>query len=387
MSIIADSKLNMLDTNLPHRIALSLIPQIGVKTARTLIAYTGSAEAVFKENAAALLKIPGIGQFTADKIISHRADALARAYDELKFIEKHNIRPIFYTDEAFPFLLKQTEDAPLILYIQGDINFVNRKMLSIVGTRKATNYGKGMVEELVKYFAKTDINPIIVSGLAYGIDIHAHRTALKFGLDTVAVLGHGFDRIYPDTHGETAEQIRKSGGALMTEYLSFSRFDRQNFLQRNRIIAGLSEATLVAESGDKGGSLVTAELANSYNREVFAIPGRVGDANSAGCNSLIKKHKAYMIESAVDIEYILGWNTDLKKQVVQNQLFIEFSEDEKLIVKAIKEQDKPVIDQICKLAQLPPAKVSALLLELEFKGVVRNLPGKIFELSGNFNLS
>ncbi len=173
----------------------------------------------------------------------------------------------------------------------------------------------------------------------------------------------------------------------MTEYLSFSRFDRQNFLQRNRIIAGLSEATLVAESGDKGGSLVTAELANSYNREVFAIPGRVGDANSAGCNSLIKKHKAYMIESAVDIEYILGWNTDLKKQVVQNQLFIEFSEDEKLIVKAIKEQDKPVIDQICKLAQLPPAKVSALLLELEFKGVVRNLPGKIFELTGNFNLS
>ncbi len=367
-----------------YQIALALIPQIGTKTARNLLAYTGSAEAVFKVNKTHLLKIPGIGTITADKLVTSKDEALRRAETELKFIEQHNVQAIFYTSPEYPNLLKQTDDAPIILYRKGTIRFQNRKTLSIVGTRKASPYGKNICEEIIKSLYDKGHNPIIISGLAYGIDICAHRAALKYGLDTVAVFGHGLERIYPATHRETAMQILNSG-ALITEFVSNARFERQNFLQRNRIIAGISEATLVVESGEKGGSLVTAEIANTYNREVFAIPGRIGDTSSAGCNYLIKKHKAYLAESADDIEYILGWDSTQLQKPVQQHLFIELSDNEKRIVNAIKSMDKPIIDGICKTAELTSAQVSALLLEMEFKGIIRNLPGKIFELTANFS--
>ncbi len=374
----------MLPDDLHYKIALSLFPKVGSKIAKNLVAYTGSPEAVFKEKYANLIKIPGVGSIIAGFINQSKAPALKRAKEEIEFIEKNNIRPYFYLDEDYPFLLKQAEDAPIMFYVKGKIDFRNRKILSIVGTRKATAYGKELCEKLIADLSVHGHNPIIVSGLAYGIDICAHKAALKNGLETVAVFGHGHDRVYPAAHRETARKIQNQG-ALLTEFMHGSSFDRQNFLKRNRIIAGLAQATLVVESAAKGGSLVTADIANSYNREVFAFPGRVGDASSAGCNALIKKHKAYMIESADDIEYILNWTSNEIKPK-QQQLFIELSVDEKRIVRAIQTEGKSMIDQICKQAQLPPAKVSALLLELEFKGAVRNLPGKLFEMATEIHL-
>lgn len=365
-----------------YKVALSLIPKIGPKGGKNLLAYMGSLEAVFESPMAKFQKIPGIGDYLAGHISKHRAEALRKAETELDFVEQQNLHMSFYLDKDFPFYLKQTEDSPIVLYSKGKIDFRNRHLISIVGTRKASPYGKEICENLVKGLAAGDNNPIIVSGLAYGIDVCAHRAALKYGLDTLAVLGHGLNRLYPASHRETAEKIVNTGGALMSEFTSNSAFMRKNFLRRNRIIAGVSEATVVVESAKKGGSLVTAEIANSYNREVFAFPGRVGDKYSEGCNALIKKHKAYIIESAADIEYILPWS-NAKGEPKQKQLFVKLSKDEKSLTDVLKENRKANIDTICKTTGMPPAKTSAVLLELEFKGVVKNLPGKMFELARN----
>ncbi len=365
---------------LKYQIAIGLISGIGPVTAKNLIAYSGSVDGVFKETKQKLIKIPGIGEYGANKIIKNRTKALNRALEEIKFIEKHKIKTTFYLDKDYPELLKHCNDSPLMIYSRGIYDFANKKVISIVGTRDATHKGKENCENLIKDLKEAGHNPVIVSGLAYGIDICAHKAALKNGLQTVAVLGHGLQRIYPANHKNTAKEIINQG-AVVTEFLSDSKFERQNFLQRNRIIAGMSVATIVVESAAKGGSLITAELANSYNREVFAFPGRVNDKYSAGCNKLIKQHKGYLIESYKDIEYILGWEKGKTPEVKQNVLFVELSDEEKNIVDVLRNTQNSTIDLICNKSKYTMGKVSSVLLDLEFKDIVKCLPGKVYELA------
>lgn len=367
------------ENNWLYRIALSQIKGVGSVTAKKLIAYTGSAEAALKEKKKNLLKIPGIGE-RAVRLISD-AQTLKRAEEELKFIEKYNIKAFFYTDKEYPYRLKQCDDGPLIFYAKGEIDYNADKIISIVGTRNATDYGKSVCENLIKEMKERNHNPIIVSGLAYGIDVCAHRAALKNDLRTIAVFAHGLDTIYPSIHNNTAKEIVKNNGSLISEFLSNTQIDRNYFLQRNRIIAGLADATLIVESAKKGGALVTAEIANSYSREVFAIPGKVSDTYSKGCNFLIKKNKAILTESVDDIEYFLNWDIkNSKNKAKQTELFIELTKDEQELIHFLKENGKTSIDIICRSLQKPVNQISTLLLELEFKNMIKNFPGSIYDL-------
>ncbi len=368
--------------DLTYKIALAKIPGLGPVNAKNLISYCGGVSGIFEADKKKLLKIPGIGKITAENILQNK-HLIKNAEEVVKFLIKNEIDTFFYADKDYPFLLKQCPDAPIIFFQKGNISFKNRKIISIVGTRKATKQGKEICENLIKELAELGHNPIIVSGLAYGIDICAHKAALKFGLETVSVLAHGFNRIYPAKHKNTAAEIVKQG-ALITEFTKDTKFERQNFLKRNRIIAGLSQATVIIESAIKGGSLVTADIANSYNRDVFAVPGRLDDVYSEGTNKLIKTNKAFLLQSAKDIEYILNW--EQKSTAKQQVLFTELSEDEKIIANILKSEGKVMIDYICKKSGFNSAKTSTLLLEMEFKNAVRCLPGKVFELAGNINI-
>ncbi len=371
----------MLPEDLKYKIAISKIPGLGPVNIKNLISYCGSVKNIFETDKNKLLKIPGIGKKTADSILKNK-HLLNKAESEIDFIEKNEIYTHFYLEENYSFLLKQCADAPIIYFQKGNINFQNRKIISIVGTRNATQKGKAVCENLIKELAESGHNPIIVSGLAYGIDICAHKAALKYNLETVSVLAHGLDKIYPAAHKKTAAEIIKQG-AIITEFTRDATFDRQNFLKRNRIIAGLSDATVIIESAEKGGSLVTADIANSYNRDVFAVPGRLTDKFSEGTNKLIKTHKAFLLQSAKDIEYILNWEQNIKPK--QKVLFVEFSEDEKRIAAILQKNGKATIDYICKKTRFNSAKVSSLLLEMEFKDAVKCLPGKVFEINEHVN--
>ncbi|MFC2151407.1 DNA-processing protein DprA [Bacteroidota bacterium] len=368
----------MLNDDLKYKIALSLIPKVGHITAKKLVSYVGSFHDVFSEKKSNLLKIPGIGSTLADLIVN--SDVIPKAEEEVTFINDNNINPIFYLDKKYPERLKHCDDAPILLYTIGDIDLNSRKILSIVGTRKATIEGVAFCETLIKNLKTRGHNPIIISGLAYGIDATAHKAALDNDLLTIAVLGHGLDIIYPASHKKLASNIIKQG-MLVTDFPSKSIRDKNNFIKRNRIIAGLSDATIVIESGEKGGSLITADIANSYNRDVFAVPGRVSDQYSKGCNNLIKSNKAAMLTSIEDLEYILGWESDKESQAgIQRDLFVDLSPEEKLITDILKEQDELPIDKICLKCNMPTSKVSPILLNLEFMGVVKTLPGKTYKL-------
>ncbi|MCK4661676.1 MAG: DNA-processing protein DprA [Bacteroidales bacterium] len=368
----------MSNNSLLYKIAISLIPGVGSINAKKLIAYTGNVENVFKAKRGELLKIPNIGKQLVDKIINQKV--LQRAAEEIKFIEKNNIKPVFYLDKDYPLRLSNCYDSPILLYLKGNIDLNQLKILSIVGTRNATIRGKDICKELITELKNNGHNPIIISGLAYGIDVCAHKAALDNNLNTVAVLGHGLDILYPALHKKIAREIVNKG-ALITEFTSNSITDKNNFVKRNRIIAGLSDATIVIESGIKGGALITADIANSYNRDVFAVPGRLNDTYSAGCNKLIKINKAALIESAADIEYILGWDVQKKKNNIQRKLFIEFNDEEKIIVGILKNNGKTEIDKICLQSRFTIGKVSGILLNLEFSGILKCLPGKSYELN------
>jgi len=364
--------------DLKYKIALSLIPKIGHVTAKKLVSYIGSFEGVFKEKKTGLLKVPGIGNTLADLIVN--SNALVKAEEEIEFIKKNNVSTIFYLDKSYPERLKYCEDAPILLYTFGEADLNTRKILSIVGTRKATSEGIAFCEKLIYDLKSREHNPIIVSGLAYGIDAVAHKSAIESGLDTVAVLGHGLDIIYPASHKKLARSIVNQG-MLMTDFPSKSIRDKNNFIKRNRIIAGLSDATLVIESGEKGGSLITADIANSYNRDVFAVPGRVSDEYSKGCNALIKTNRAAMLTKVEDLEYILGWEPNkLNQKIIQRDLFVDLGDDERMITDILKKSDEIPIDKICLLSNMPTSKVSPILLNLEFKGLVKTLPGKTYKL-------
>jgi len=362
-----------------YKIAFSFLDGLGSINARKVIAYTGGLESFFKEKKQSFLKIPGIGKSHIQKL--NREVALKKAEEELKFLEGNDIKLSFYLDENFPQRLLNCPDSPTTLYYKGEIDFNASRILSVVGTRNATNYGKDNCEKIIKALASHAEKTVILSGLAYGIDICAHKAAIKYQLPTIAVLGHGFHLMYPAQHRKYAEEIMHHGG-LISEFTSQSVMDPKHFVRRNRIIAGMADATLVMESANKGGSLTTADIANSYNRDVFAFPGRVGDVYSQGCNHLIKTNQAHLIESVSDLEYILGWENQLEKNKdVQTKMFVELSSDEELIISLIKESGKLGIDMLSVKAKLPMSKVSSLLLKMEFEGLVRAHPGKIYSLS------
>jgi len=362
---------------LKYNIAVTSIPNIGDITAKKLIAYCGSSEQVFKERKNTLEKIPGIGTAYASSIINNRNSALKIAEKELQFISDQEINPLFFLDDAYPERLVHCEDAPLLLYTKGNINLNAEKTISIVGTRKATEYGKEFCEQLIKELVPH--SPLIVSGLAYGIDICAHKSALTHKLPTVGVLAHGLDRLYPQQHHTVAKQMLKTGG-LISDYKSGTNPDRENFPKRNRIVAGLADLTIVIESSKKGGSLITADLANGYNRDVFALPGRLSDSQSEGCNQLIKTNKAVLIQSAKDIEYIMNWKIDEKTKSTQLPLFNTLSDDQQSIVNLLTTNERMSIDKIALTVKNPMSKTASLLLDLEFNGIVKSLPGKIYKL-------
>ncbi|MEE4260487.1 MAG: DNA-processing protein DprA [Bacteroidales bacterium] len=363
----------MTKPQLIFQIGLTLIKGVGDVNGKKLIAYCGGPEAVFKENSAALLKIPGIGKSTVNQIKSQQV--LQRAETELAFIQKFNITPLFYTDSAYPARLLNCEDGPMMLYYKGNANLNAKRIISIVGTRRATNYGKARCEEIIDELQSRDV--LVVSGLAYGIDSCAHRRALDVGMDTIGVLGHGLDRIYPAQNRKMAEKMIEQGG-LMTEFMSDTRPDRENFPKRNRIVAGMSDAVLVVESDRKGGALITAEIANSYNRDVFAVPGRIGDDYSRGCHFLIKTNRAALAENGHDIAYLMGWEEQKIDQKSQTELFVNLSEEQKLVLKTIQDHKEIAIDQLTIKTKLSTSKVAASLLNLEFEGFVKSLPGKLY---------
>jgi len=374
----------MNDENLKYKIGITLIKGIGSNLAKNLIAYIGSVEGVFKEKQQNLAKIPGIGEAVSKQIASEYMshDALNRAEKEIEFITKNNIQTYYYTDRDYPFRLKECPDSPLLIYSKGNCNLNNGKFIGIVGTRNATETGKDNCKKLIADLSNALPNAIIVSGLAYGVDICAHKTALDVGLPTIGVIGHGLDRIYPDVHRPTAVKMVQEG-ALLTEYLSQTNPDKQNFVQRNRIIAGLSDAIVVVESGTKGGALITAEIANDYNRDVFAFPGRVSDEWSKGCNALIKNNKASLIESADDILRFMSWEKqDLNaKPTVQTALFRDLSNEEQGIVSILRQNQEGIqFNELAIQLEKPISKISSLLLEMEFKGLVRCFPGNLYKI-------
>ena len=367
----------MQEEQLKYKIGVSLIDGVGDVVAKRLIAYCGSVEAVFNEKKRGLLKIPGIGRGIANAIISQ--DVLNRAEEEISFIKKKEIKALFYLDDDYPNRLKYCDDGPVMLYCKGRMDMNATKVVSIVGTRQAGNYGKRMCEKIVEGLVKHNI--LVVSGLAYGIDICAHKAALKNNLQTIGVVAHGHDRVYPYIHEPIAEKMQGNGG-IVTEFLSKTKPDRENFPQRNRIIAGLSDALIVVESARRGGALITAEIANSYNRDVFAVPGKLTDRYSEGCNWLIKINKAALLESVKDIEYLMGWKKEKgRSKAAQKKMFVDLKPEEKVLIDLLDKSGSLGIDTISLKAGMSTSKVAAMLLTLEFSGMVKCLPGKVYQLN------
>ncbi len=357
--------------DLIFKIALTQIPQVGPIHARTLINTFQTSANVFKAQVKQLEKIEGIGSIRARNI--KHFQHFGRCEEEAKYIVKHKIHPLFISDQAYPSRLLHCADAPILLFYKGTCDVQQKRILSVVGTRSPTIYGKQQCENIISQLPE---NVLIVSGLATGIDTIAHHCALKSGKHTIGIMAHGHDRIYPYENKKLAKEMLNQGG-LLTEFTSGSIPDRENFPKRNRIIAGMCDAILVIETGIKGGSMISADLANGYNRDVFALPGRILDAKSEGCNQLIKQNKAQLICNADDILNAMNWDEKkVSKKTIQKELFVTLSEDEKLIREYLLEEEKH-IDQL-RLPGLTPGKIAALLLTLELKGMVEVLPGKIY---------
>jgi len=358
-----------------YTIALSMVPQVGPVTARALIKTLGSAETVLKSTERTLQKVNGVGPGLASKIKA--SQFLKRAEIEIEFIQKHHIKAISFQDNDYPIRLKRCADSPIVIYCKGSSNLENRHVIAMIGSRLATDYGKGICKEFIQDLIPH--NPIIVSGLAYGIDITSHKEALRAGLETLAVVGHGLDQMYPSSHRGVAMEIMQQG-ALISEFYSGIKPDRENFPARNRIIAGLSDAVIVIEAREQGGALITADIANSYNRDVFAFPGRTYDAQSKGCIHLIRNNIAQIISSAEDFVQSLGWG-EIQQANVQRKLFIDLNEDEnKLIQFLILENKKVHFDQILYHLNWKHSKLAAVLLQLEISGLVKSLPGSLYRL-------
>lgn len=362
--------------SITHQIGLTLIPGVGQVTAKNLLGHFGSAEAIFKAKHKELLAVAGVGAVTANQISGNRV--LAQAEEQLKFIEKNQIEVLFFSEDNYPRRLRECYDAPVLLYYKGVANLNHPRIISVVGTRMATDYGRQLCKELTETLKS--YNVLIVSGLAYGIDVAAHKESIRNHIPTVGVLGHGLDRIYPYHHKQIAQDMLLNGG-LLSEFPLNTMPDRENFPKRNRIIAGLSDATIVVEATIKGGALITAEIANSYNRDVYAFPGRVKDEYSQGCNFLIKTNRAALINHPKDLVYYLGWaDTKLEQQALQTQLPLGLSIEEIKVLEVLKTAPS-LIDEISNKTNIPQSKLAIHLLNLEMQGILISLPGKMYKLN------
>jgi DNA processing protein len=373
-----------MQNQLIYSIGLTMINGIGDILGRQLLQALGDAEAVFAEKKQVLEKIPGIGETLAAQIKS--PEVLKRAEKELSFIEKNNIRCFFLPDPDYPRRLRECVDAPLLLYFKGKADLNARHIISIVGTRRITDYGRELTGKLIKELAEEVPDLLVVSGLAYGIDITAHRNALKYGLPTVALLAHGLDTLYPQVHRQTAIEMLEQGG-LLTDFPSETNPDKPNFVKRNRIVAGLSDATVVVESAQKGGSLITANLAFSYGRDVFAFPGRVHDTHSQGCNRLISQNKAGLISCAADLIMAMRWDVGDEKsshspqpQAVQTSLPFPPNEENSRLLSLLQGKKEMDINQLAAELDMPVHKLSNVLFELEMEGLIKAVPGNAYRL-------
>lgn len=364
--------------NLLYQIGISLIPMVGPKTARSLISYCGGVREVFEASKKQLLRIPGIGEKTARSIVEQ--DVLFRAEREITFIEKYDIQAMFYLNKNFPTRLKNLPDSPILLFYKGNANLETERIAAIVGTRRPSSFGRRICEEIVE--GLRPYGALIISGLAFGIDITAHRRCVELEIPTLGALGHGLGRMYPPQHKLTAERMIEKGG-LLSEYLSYTPPDREHFPMRNRIIAGLCDALIVIETGRKGGSMISAHLANDYNRDVFAIPGKPKETQSQGCNYLIKTHRAGLIENAEDVAYAMGWDLPGEStKVIQPSLFVTLTKEEQEIIDFLKSRQETGIDELCYGLNKRNGEMAALLLNLELKGLLLSRPGKRYLLAG-----
>ncbi|WP_183574545.1 DNA-processing protein DprA [Mucilaginibacter sp. X5P1] len=361
-----------------HQVALTYVKNVSHVLSKSLISSLGSAERIFTVSKSKLLEVPGIGIKTIGQL--NLDEALRKAEEEIKFIEKNNIDVIFYTDPRYPKRLKLCNDSPVLLYSKGNIDLNNQRVISIVGTRNATEYGKHLCKELIEELQQ--YNVLIVSGLALGIDVAAHKECLRLNMPTVGVLGHGLDRLYPGQNRSTAEKMLENGG-LLSEYPSGTIPDRENFPERNRIVAGMADATVVIEASVKGGALITAEIANSYNRDVYTFPGRIGDEFSEGCNFLVRHNKAALLTNPADLAYSLGWEKgENVKAVQQFTLPIDLTRDEQIIFDTIKDHKAPLaIDDLTIKTNMPMSMLAMNLLNMEMQGYIRSLPGKTYLIS------
>lgn len=365
----------MKEKELLYLLALQKVKGIGAINAKKLVAHLGSAEAIFTTKKQALENINGIGSASLRDI--QNPIYVQNAKKELAFILANDIQYTCFLDDNYPGKLQHCIDSPLLLFSDGNIHFEGQPVVSIVGTRTMTSYGKNFIEKLI--CGIKEYNPIIVSGFAYGVDITAHKEAIKNKLQTIAILANGLDKMYPKTHKKYMGQVLENGG-FFTEYWHDEDPLREFFLQRNRIIAGISDATIIIESAGKGGSLVTAGIANSYSRDVFAVPGRTTDLHSQGCNNLIRTNRAALLNSAEDLVYLLNWDQKEKpKKAIQRELFIDLIGDEKIVYEHLMQHGKSLLDSISLQCNIPIYKISGVLVNLELQGLVRPLPGKTFE--------
>jgi len=364
--------------SLYYQIALTLIPGVGSVIAKQLISYCGSLEAIFNTPKGKLEKIPGVGPKKAASIVNSKA-SMELIEKEIAFIQKENIKPVFFLDKEYPYRLKECDDGPVLLFQKGNFSLNTNKSIAIIGTRKSTERGKIWCEKFIEEISV--YKPTIYSGLAYGIDACAHAAAVKNSVPTIGVLGHGLDRIYPyQNKGIAKSMITSNESGLLTEFLSGTNADRENFPKRNRIVAGLVDAVIVVESGEKGGALITADIASSYNREIFSVPGRVDDPYSKGCNFLIKSQKAQLIENAEEFAFFMGWEKLKKDSAQQQKLLLDLTVDEQLIIDFLRKQKQANIEEIRLETKISSGKVAATLLNLEFAGAVKSLPGNIFRI-------
>lgn len=378
----------MTDEELRHTLALVSIKGIGSMKARHLIEALGSAEAVMKCDTRTLLHAGSIGELVMN---GRNQGAIDKADRELQFINDHHIKVLKYGEEGYPKRLLECPDAPTLLFYIGNADLNSQHIVSIIGTRACTQYGRDNVDRFVYDMHQSLPDAIIVSGLAIGIDIAAHRAALQHGLKTISVVAHGLDRIYPNAHRNEARMMIEQGGGIITEYLSGTEPIAGNFLARNRIIAGLSDAILVAESREKGGSLVTANIGFDYNRDIFAFPGRIGDDRSKGCNNLIRRNKASLITCAQDMLELMDWNQDK----LPKQLTIDFNDAQyneanstntilnataRRILSALQEYGDMRSCQICDKTGEVPLVVTEKLFDLEMAGLIRSMPGGVYRL-------
>ncbi len=359
-------------------LALHFVPGIGDYLVKQLVSYCGSANEIFNRPKGKLLKIPGIGEVTANSILNHKTFDLAER--EFRKAEKENTQIIFFTDKNYPERLKTIEDAPSLLYLKGNPNLNSQKSVAIVGTRKATDYGKDQVEKIIHDLIPH--HPLIISGLAYGIDIQAHKQALKTGLPTIGIMGSGIDVIYPAAHKETAKKMIEGNGGLITENHFGTKPDAHNFPARNRIIAGMCDALIVVEAAEKGGALITAEIANSYNKDVFAVPGALGETYSEGCNKLIKTNRANLFSSVKDLEYLMNWSAEENNSPPKQKLNLDHLDaNQKIVAELLMSKNGPLmIDELSHQSSISPGALASILLEMEFNNLVKALPGKRYQL-------